>query len=269
MISFAEVIVLPLFPRIIFIQWEVENNLYVGDIKFDILKGHSPGGPFDKVNHLPQINTFFYKDRYETPLSKLYDVYYKIVGTDQLGEKFESEPTNLFPKQDDVNFCYSQLDIATEITRREKLLLERFTGVPCTVLKRKHFGSRCSECYNFVTEEVTYSDCKECFGTGFLDGYYTPIKVRLQFDPAIRQQVTTDRLATKEDISTSAWTINVPVLKKADIVVEDRTNKRWHVHEVQLTELQHTPVRQIMRLREIEHGNPAYDVPITPAVDLE
>lgn len=266
MAEFSDVHIFPMYPRTILVQWELENNLVPGDVKFDVFKAYSPGGEFVKITDLPVINSFYFKDQEEIPLSKLYEVYYKVRFTDALGKTIDSEPKGILGRQTVRPFGPAL--IAKEITRRNTVLLNKFTGVPCTLLKLKHFGQRCSECFNYVTNEITHSDCKECFGTGFLQGYHIPISIKVQFDLAARTQRETDQLGVVEDTQTQCWTLNAPFVKKADVIVDNVTNDRWFIHEVQLTGLQNTPVRQIMRVKKIERHDPIYSVSVEDAVTI-
>ena len=262
-----DVKVTALYPRTIFIQWEVENNLVVGDVLFDIYKAHSPSGEFTKVNNLPEINTFYFQDHEEVAFSKLYNVHYKVVLTDPLKRQYESKVTSLDTSPENSRHYYSPLRIAREINRTEKILLNKFTGVTCILLKRRHFGEKCSDCFNFVTEEVTNSHCKVCYGTGFVGGYHKPIQLRAQFDAIVQSQRLTDQLAVREESNNSAWINAVPYVKKADVLVQVNSNTRWFIHDVQVTSLQSSTVRQTLQIKEIEHANIAYSVPIeNPAI---
>jgi hypothetical protein len=77
--------------------------------------------------------------------------------------------------------------VAREIIRKEQLRHTLFGSVAGYVLKARRYGELCA-CVDPHTHTITDADCADCFGTGYLKGFYpalecqyadvTPEKVR-------------------------------------------------------------------------------------------
>ena len=254
--KFSKIILYPDFPREIIVQWDLENAIHPGQYLFDVERSGSPIGPFEKLNSEPLIDEFKFHDTTLPLITKLVDVYYRVIVTPPLDSKLISDSINLIRQRENRQYL-----IGKEINRQEKILLKHAVGVPCKVFKRRHWGTRCPDCFNFLTKEVTDKNCASCFGTGFTGGYYPFIDTFIHFDtPVPRSQEVTDQFATVENIVTTGWTIAYPLLKKDDIIVDD-VNKRWYIHTVNITELRRAHSRQLMDLREVTARSILYDLP--------
>lgn len=68
----------------------------------------------------------------------------------------------------------SKLDLqyATAMYRRELMTLERYSGIPGQLLKRRRTGEVCQYCVDESVGASTRSNCPHCLGTGLAGGYY-------------------------------------------------------------------------------------------------
>ena len=129
---------------------------------------------------------------------------------------------------------YGDLDrreflLAREIIRRECLRARVLAGVECDVYISSTFGPRCTHCIDPVTGMVRNSHCRWCFGTGRYPAYFGPHRMMLSFstDTAHRKESSND--GTHETRMFEAMAIGNPVLKKGDVVVDTRQDKRYVV----------------------------------------
>ena len=53
-----------------------------------------------------------------------------------------------------------------EILRRKKISLDKYTGRDFFILKRRTYGTHCTECWDSTLMRITSQDCDVCYGTG-------------------------------------------------------------------------------------------------------
>ena len=154
-----------------------------------------------------------------------------------------------------VNKRRSKLEImASEIQRREYLLMSKFTGVKSYLFKAKYFGLRCPRCWNPAQEKVMDDKCPVCYDTSWQGGYFDPVPVFLQYEPS-PQNGTPTYYGILEPNQIGAWTISVPEINVRDVVIRSGD---WNVYSVirnNSTELQATPVRQMLTLTQLSRND--------------
>lgn len=139
---------------------------------------------------------------------------------------------------------------AQDIQRREFLLLRKFTGVKSYLMKRRTYGLRCSNCWDPKSETVTKDNCRVCFGTSFEGGYFPPIPLFVQYEPTPSSVLKT-YFGKFEPNQIGAWTVSVPEIAPDDILIRTGDWNLYEVGQIQTTELQAVPVRQIMQLKQL------------------
>ena len=117
--------------------------------------------------------------------------------------------------------------LAREIIRRESLRAKVLAGVECDVYIRSIFGPKCTYCIDPVTGDVRDSHCKKCFGTGRYPAYFGPHKMMLSFSPDTAHTKHNSNDGTHETRTFEALAIGNPVLKKGDVVIDPRQDKRY------------------------------------------
>jgi len=150
--------------------------------------------------------------------------------------------------------------IVQEIMRKELLQMEQMAGVPITIWLKAIFGPVCDECRDFVTGDILKQDCPYCFGTGVKPGYHGPYCSWGTFSPIRRQKMMQpDQTTTQEPYSVQLRMLGVPRLKKDDVIVDSRADKRYYVDTIQnATEIRRIPVIQDIVANEIPTSSPLY-----------
>jgi hypothetical protein len=139
---------------------------------------------------------------------------------------------------------------AKEIQRREMILLSKFTGVKSLIFRRKHYGKRCSNCWDFASERVTKDHCQVCLGTSFEGGYFTGFETLIQYD--VTNNTSAFNYKGRDEKNTiNGWTISVPIVDTFDLVLRVPDMSLYRVDYGQVTELQTQTVRQVLQLTEL------------------
>lgn len=254
------------------VSWTIENTtLPVNQFQFFVERSGSPEGPFTRLNPITIsmddakdlsgdfkltnpgfIGLFEYTDSAVNTAAQFFFAYYRVAVRDSLDNETFSEPKTFYEKPDLIGL---------EIARRNQLLLDRVVGVKCVLHKRKHWGERCLDCWDVRLQRTTKSTCISCFGTGYKDGYWKPIQVKINFSPSqdIIQQTIWGKL---EEASTSAWLANYPLAEPQDVVTELTRNRRWAVKQKHQNEKNRVPIKQILQIEELEKSRIEYSLPI-------
>jgi len=140
---------------------------------------------------------------------------------------------------------------ALDITRREWVFLRKLVGVPSYIFKRKVFGKRCPLCWNVAYQKLMRDHCDTCFNTSFEGGYFKPMFTLAQYDSLTKEQIHT-YFGGFEPSDIDAWTINFPVIQPNDLIFRVPDSRMFRVEQVRNTELQAQPVRQILKLVELD-----------------
>lgn len=239
--------------------WEIESSdLDPHDFQCYVLRSESPMGPWDVIAG-PFEDKYRFVDNRVNLLHRWRNIYYKVRSV------AKADSTNVV--ESDATTQYAEPDlIAEEIQRLERLLWQEFAGRRCFIFPARTFGQRCGNCYDGpdkgkgFTSQRRRSNCLTCYDTGFVRGYFDPIEVFMQIDPAgggIEQQPIAERHVE----NTSARLPNFPILKPRDIIVEGE-NRRWRVVKVTSTERLRSVVHQELILHAINIGDIEYQLPI-------
>lgn len=233
------------------VMWEVasfEGNPF--NFEFTILRAETSFGPWDIVAG-PFSDQYYFRDTTPVVLHKLRKLYYLLRIKDKTtGEVREFGPTAQLPEPNLETM---------EMVRQEDVYFREKVGRKCWVFPIRTFGAYCT-CRNTVTGQRTRSNCNTCFGTGYLGGFYAPVEVWIQFDPAAqRTQPTTQN--ERKDTFTSARMGPSPLLKSKDLVIEAE-NVRWRVETMTPTQRLRATVHQELTLFELPKTDIEYKVPL-------
>lgn len=247
----------------VFIQWDIQNPPTVGISHIKIERSGSPEGAFELViNNM--INSFHYFDSFRSEpapltgytreplnfLSLSRQVYYRVTAyaPDETSAATTKEINNILPRRQALLKQKIQRDITIGF---------KFNGVPLAILKRMHWGTRCSACFDLLTKKVTRSKCDVCFGTGFMGGYFSPIRISGRL--GVKNIITDITPQGKADTNLVELTmLDYPLLEVDDVIACIRTNERYLVKKVMRTELQTVPVHQKIILSEISRDASEY-----------
>lgn len=236
-------------PRVL-VEWELApTGQKLDNLKFYIERGESPT-EYTRLN----ATGITHDDLYEFVdyTASLFDLhknyYYRIVAAE--------EDTNGVALQTFTSAEASldgDLDLTGLYIIEEHLFqYQEVDGIPCLIYKKRHEGATCTECWDSVLKRVTKSNCKTCFGTGRVEGYYPPIDGWFQFgvqtlDANVQQQGTVQPNVTAAEFT------NYPEIRPGDIIFEIKNHLFWRVARVSAPEknrvimLQHVDLSAINR----------------------
>lgn len=290
----------PWFPRKVRIQWDLEEATESGVFNFTVERSGSPSGDWVTVASLP--DAYMYDDMLTTDevniLSLSRDLYYRVKVTPPSGDinAFYSPIVNLdgqaqtnslgprpgmgFVVLDTAQYEVEPLKgqsqrairkqnplvrlrlLRRKILRDEYIRLRQLVGVEFLLLKRRHFGARCTKCYDPITREVTLSRCLMCYGTSFSGGYFAPVLILGA--PQTSQVQTEISPQTKDDIRMQRIQfLDFPKIDEGDVLVQKAHNRRFLVKQRYYTSLKMVPVHQTITASELERQAIEYEVPVT------
>lgn len=226
------------------VEWSIPVEW--GDCRFNVYHSPTLEGNYHLVNPAP-INGNSLIDYSAQEYSKFRNGYYKVEALllEQGNARILGIPVTWHGTR------HSWVEIrANEVQRRENILLKRFTGVKSYLFKKRMYGLRCKVCWDPLSETVTKDHCTSCFGTSFEGGYYPPIPVTLQYEPTPSSLLKT-YFGKFEPNQIGAWTVSLPEVSQDDILIRTGDWNVYKIAQVQTTELQAQPVRQIMQLSQL------------------
>lgn len=238
----------------------------------DVDRAGSPAGPWERIAD-SLVDAYHYlddkfnlppppkpRDRHDgvTLFSLSRDIYYRVSITPPSGTAFMSRATVIEP----------ELDRRTRLLKRriqfeEAVVFRAVNGVPLAILKRKRWGPKCRMCYDPVTREATKEHCPSCYGTAFEGGYWAPVITRGRRTPApVQTQISPH--GESEVRMPSFIILDYPHLEYKDIIVELRSNKRYQVQVVTMTELRGVIVHQTSTVSELSRNSVEYSILVDP-----
>lgn len=259
---------LPLFPRGVFLQWDLINPTEVGSYSFSVYRSGSPEGPWETLL-AGGVDVYNYNDVLPSTstqdagainqLSLVRGIYYRVVVVPPSGTDNQVEVSSIVePRLDGP-----QRLLKRKILRDESLMLKKLNGVEIAVIKRMHWGPRCTKCWDKTTKTVTRANCTTCFGTGFSPGYFTPVITlgRRGTLPAAKQ-IAPQGVA--EYRPTQVTILDAPRVEPDDILVFLKDNRRFLVKSVIQTELKTVGVHQKFEVSELARSSIEYRLVVDP-----
>jgi len=203
-------------------------------------------GEFVKLNG-QLLDTCFFFDTSTQEYSKFHQGYYVVeaVLLDKGGATMRSPAATWHNKQR----RWVELR-SIEVQRREYWLLSKFGGVKSYLFRKRMYGKRCPSCWDPVSQAVLRDHCPVCYGTSFEGGYLAPVPLYVQYETTPNNRVKT-YFGHLEQNQLGAWTISYPTVNPEDVLIRIGD---WNVYEVvnlQTTELQAKPVRQMLTLTQL------------------
>ena len=235
-----------------------EDNFYIF-----VQRSGSPEGPFESLNSIPLNHVYGFIDTTANQDNPYRIFYYRICAINkQTKEEVYSE---VKATTDSENSW-----IGKSISRQEQLLLRRFVGDTSLLYIRKTFGTRCPNCYDPVRGKARFENCTTCWGTTYVNGFFDPIKVYIQYN-VLPKGLNKTELGLSAIKNSVAWTSNYPILKNGDFIVNtEGDNYRYIIDSVNFTRDKLGPVRQIMQLIKIDNSNILNQLPVVenaPSID--
>lgn len=243
------------------ISWQIAPiNRDLNDFTFSVFRSQGQD-PSDFVLVKGGLkSTFTWKDPNANQRSRHRKWFYKIRATDDGNSQFIESKIESNPEIRDRT--------AVSIIRRNDMLLRTKVGVPAFVVSEITSGQRCETCWDEVKQRVTKANCPNCFNTGFLKGFLTPILADINFSPSPKQ-VQIMKFGELQPNQTAAWMGPFPEVKPRDIIVEEGVGTRWRVVNTSATRKRRLIIHQNLLLKEINRSDVEWDLPIPELIANE
>ena len=248
-----------------FIQWTVEDPPTTA-LHFKLERSGSLDGPYETLFTQLDGYHFFDKVQYTPPpppgtliekmnfLSLTRTAYYRVTAISEDGQT-----------------AYDTSDVGVTLPRRQLLLKRKmqrdlaltfkFNGVDVAILKRRHWGIRCTSCYDRTTRKIYNSKCPYCYATGFLGGYFDPVRIMGRFlAPNSETQVVPQ--GKSDTVQVRFICGQQPVVEPDDIIVEVAQNHRYLVMAQSETQLRRETVHQSIIASELTRDSVEYKIPV-------
>jgi hypothetical protein len=210
------------------VSWDLNRHFVdPGPYQFQLQASHA-GLPDDE----PWIDvgsvvtdTYFAFDLAKRQFGKLQDVCYRVELTSALD-------TYVSPAVDNSGLLNKRQWLhAREIVRRELLRHRVYSSPEGLLLKARRYGPKCTSCTDEFTDEVSDSNCEECFGTGYQNGYFAPLPAfyaDLSENPT-REHRTPQTGMEKKDVISGRF-IGDPQMAAYDVWVNKHSDERYYIH---------------------------------------
>lgn len=204
--------------------WEVSGGFNdPAPWTFVVQRGPSEKGPWDDIS--PElVNVVAWREEGGKNLVGKANTLYFRVAMETPRKRYFSHPVQPYgdlPRREYL--------LAREIIRREALRARVLAGVECDLYIRSTFGPKCTHCIDPVTGDVRDGNCRWCLGTGRYPAYFGPHRTMFSFSPDTAHTKANSADGTHESKTFEALVIGNPVIKKGDVVVDLRQDKRYVV----------------------------------------
>lgn len=244
------------------LYWQLNPVNISSDIYFTIFRYDNQGDPDTEATIASDLlNVWTYNDSSVVLRSKFFQYAYRIKAT-------WGTNTHLSP----LIFVLSPINVrkrllARAILRRFELNARTLPSFEGFLLKRKLFGTTCSQCVNPFTREVTNSDCQTCKGTGIVNGYWnTGIKRTITLSSKISDIPNFDLQLALGTINSSpirALIPGLPPILPYDVWVSKETGKRFYINTVETAaDLGGVPLIYNVELQEAEKTDVVYGITV-------
>jgi len=266
-----------LFPSAVFIQWNLQSD-ETGVHLADVYRSGAPNGPWEQIASSLSGAYHFVDNKFNLPpaeaapcdasqireglnlLSLARGVFYQVTVTPPSGSAnaFTSPVVPVEPGLDRRTRLFKR-----KILHDESVAFRRLNGIPIIILKRRHWGTRCKDCWDPGLREGTMEHCRTCFGTTYEGGYWSPVLVRGRHLPGpVQTQMSAQGEAETKVVNFII--LDFPLVEHKDIIVDLRRNDRYVVQMVTTTELKSVPVHQTISASLIMRNAVEYEVPVDP-----
>lgn len=197
------------------------------------------------------LEDYFYTD---STITGLYDIqrdwYYLLKVT-------EGNNDSIQPRKPAYRKKISDSYVIKEVVRRKNIVLNSKSGRDLKVLKRRTWGTHCSQCWDAILGRATQERCNTCFGTGWNGGFFSPINIKgsISASPKIHQIQVYGSWSPSDVIM---YTTNFPPLSPRDIIIDD-VNKRWIVTQVRPIQHKGFTIEQQVQMSVLQADDVSYE----------
>lgn len=244
------------------LQWTLDSSFRdVAPFSFTVEVAETPD--FSVLLYtLPGNDNFFVIDDKKQRQSTILDFYYRVKLVTGSNKTYYSPTVGHW-----ANKSWRHLyNIASEIVRRE-FVRYQFTGQKGWLLKRRNYGIQDPTLLDPITG-VPLTDQMSDHGTGFIGGYYPPLKVTYSREAVENSsQLSHDGFGTTAQESQKHRYVGFPMLEPYDILVTD-TNQRYRYVKVNTTFMPGTDISLIQMCDAVllPPTDPIYRIPINTTV---
>jgi hypothetical protein len=118
---------------------------------------------------------------------------------------------------------------------------------------------RCPDCWDPVRQVQTRSNCENCDGSGYVEGWPDPVEVNISYGPGepLPEQTRGGKLDTNQ---LQCWAASIPRFSLGDLVVREKDREVFEVVQHQHTLRSGHRLRQNVILKLVERGSSARSV---------
>jgi len=151
-----------------------------------------------------------------------------------------------------------------EIVRRHYIKFNKYNGRPGVLLRKKMVGEKCTKCSDEILGDTVNSECKICYGTNYIGGYYTPIAMPGDWlsAPPSGYNITLEVSGPEEKHVTRIEVMPEPGCEFMDIWVDAASNYRYQITKIDLTEFRGVPTSQLLEVTKLPESNVVYSLPL-------
>lgn len=151
-----------------------------------------------------------------------------------------------------------------EIYRKEGLRHRALTSVNGFLLKARRYGPRCPICTDSKTEEITWTNCDTCFGTGFQTGYYVPLAASYaDIGLATNRDHRDPQKGMDNPVVITGRFLADPQLYSYDVWCDANSGKRYYIQKVAVSShVRAVPVTYDVELRLAPFTDVIYTYPL-------
>jgi len=243
------------------IPWAISPGYkpVAGHLYFYVEVAYS-GGEFVRVNPTdPVIDNNLFLDTNKYTCNIMGDIYYRVVLSDNNVEYFS------IPEKIGNGLNRTDLKIVNETMRKKYVQMVKCTGIRGYLLRRKDWGTFCT-CYDIDLGNTPSVTCPDCFGAGFVGGYYTGVEFWME-------DVTKGGTERRRDGETGVEISHVkksrcipyPSIAADDIWVDAYSGDRYKINpeSVQEVFVRGVSVIEIVSMEKLPPTDYLYNVPVT------
>lgn len=235
----------------VLVTWSFSQTLEnFNDYTFELQRSESPEDGYLTIGYLTD-ETFFLDDVNYVKLWK--NLYWRMVISNKItGEIWLSEPATI---------GYMPNAEAVEIVRRLDILLSNprhGIGIPCLAFIRKTSGNSC-ECWDSEKRKLRKSNCDSCYGTHFENGFYSPIKIWVNFTPDTKSAPITEWGETEPN-EARVLVSNYPLLNPKDIIFDPVNVRMYLVNDVSISSRRSYVLHQMLSLGYLDRTSSTYQL---------
>jgi len=245
----------PIFPRKVYLQWILRKPPSSSGFKFDVYRSGSSDGPWDLL-HVDLPDTFYCVDSTPNLFSLQRVIYYKVVcryGTEEISTV----------RQLEAGLDRRREGMRRKLIRDASKALKLIMGTEVAILKRRRWGETCTHCVSKGTGQNVRAHCAYCWGTGFLEGYWTPVYgyAQRKGSPLVTQITPGGNTEVSKQ---SVITLGIPQVEAEDLLVFLRDSKRYIVEIADSTQLHSVDVHQELQVSELARSSREYGITVDP-----